>query len=331
MKQPSIFLLLILVAFAACKKTPEGILSKGDMEDVLFDYHLVQGMIDQMDSEQRLANQRYLDAVFKKHGITEAQFDSSMVWYNRDGVMLKEIYIELDKRYKRLDEELKLKSGNSNLLTTFSQTGDTANIWTGDPLIILRPQNLLNQEVFTLKADSNFYRKDKFRLYAKAYFVKEIKDERDCNLYVGITVEYKNGKTIGTTRNLDYDSPLELNLEASDDEDIEALHGYFFYRGKASMRSLAIINQIALLRMHDKTLPPPSPADSLRADSLQTDSTERDSTQKQPRRHLTPEEVRQQNKTKDRIQIKAAPDVRTKNSYGPTRRKNAKKKTNSSQ
>ena len=68
MKQPSIFLLLILVAFAACKKTPEGILSKGDMEDVLFDYHLVQGMIDQMDSEQRLANQRYLDAVFKKHG-----------------------------------------------------------------------------------------------------------------------------------------------------------------------------------------------------------------------------------------------------------------------
>jgi hypothetical protein len=64
---------------------------------------------------------------------------------------------------------------------------------------------------------------------------------------------------------------------------------------------------------------------------VQTDSTEKDSTIKLPRRHLTPEEVRQQNKTKDRIQIKAAPDVRTKNSYGPSRRKNAKKKTNSGQ
>ena len=301
------------------------------MEDVLFDYHLVQGMIDQMNSEQRQENQRYLDAVFKKHGITEADFDSSMVWYNRNGILLKEIYADLNKRYKDLDEELKLRSGNNNILTTFSQTGDTANIWTGDQLILLRPQYILNKEVFTLKADSNFYRKDKFKLYATAYFVKEIKDDRECNLNIGITVQYKNGKTIGTTRTLDYNGPIELSIDATEDEDIEALHGYFFYRGKETMRNLVLINQIALVRMHDKSIPPPTPADSLRADSVQTDSTEKDSTIKLPRRHLTPEEVRQQNKTKDRIQIKAAPDVRTKNSYGPSRRKNAKKKTNSGQ
>lgn len=301
------------------------------MEDVLFDYHLVQGMIDQMNSEQRQENQRYLDAVFKKHGITEADFDSSMVWYNRNGILLKEIYADLNKRYKDLDEELKLRSGNNNILTTFSQTGDTANIWTGDQLILLRPQYILNKEVFTLKADSNFYRKDKFKLYATAYFVKEIKDDRECNLNLGITVQYKNGKTIGTTRTLDYNGPIELSIDATEDEDIEALHGYFFYRGKETMRNLVLINQIALVRMHDKSIPPPTPADSLRADSVQTDSTEKDSTIKLPRRHLTPEEVRQQNKTKDRIQIKAAPDIRTKNSYGPSRRKNAKKKTNSGQ
>ncbi|MBQ9362703.1 MAG: DUF4296 domain-containing protein [Bacteroidaceae bacterium] len=329
MKQHLLLILLALVTFASCKKTPSGILSKGDMEDVLFDYHLTQGMIDQMNSEQRLQNQRYLDAVFQKHGITEAEFDSSMVWYNRDGVLLKEIYSNLNKRYKDLDEELKLKSGNNNLLTTFSQTGDTANIWTGDQLILLRPRNLLNIEVFTLKADSSFSRKDAFKLYANAYFIKEIKDDRDCYLTIGLTIEYKNGKTIGSCRTVDYNGPIELGVEASAKDDIEAMHGYFYYRGKETMRNLVIINQIALVRMHDKTIPPPAPADSLSADSVQTDSVEVDSVPKLPRRHLTPEEVRQQNKTQERIQIKAAPDVRTKNSYGPKRRKNAKKKNSS--
>ncbi|MBQ9641951.1 MAG: DUF4296 domain-containing protein [Bacteroidaceae bacterium] len=320
-----IFILLAVAALTACEKTPEGILSKGDMEDVLFDYHLLQGMIDQMNSEQREENQRYLDAVLRKHGITQAEFDSSMVWYNRNGVLLKEIYKDLNDRYKALDEELKLKSGSNNILTTISQTGDTANIWTGNQLLLLRPKDLLNKEVFTLKADTSFYRKDKFKLYATVYFVREIRDERESNLTVGLTIEYKNGKTIGATRTVDYNGPLELGIDATDDEDIEALHGYFFYRGKETMRNLCIVSKMALVRMHDKTTPLPQPTDSIAGDTLKADSVALDTTPDLPHRHLTPEEVRLQNKTMDRIQIKAAPDVRTKNSYGPRRKKNAKK------
>ena len=313
----------------ACKKTPEGILSKGDMEEVLFDYHLMQGMIDQMNVEERQHTQRYLDAVFRKHGITEAEFDTSMVWYNRNGVLLKEIYADLNKRYKNLEEELKLKSGNSNMLSAFSQTGDTANIWTGDALFILRSKELLNKEVFTLKADTNFWRKDKFHLYANAAFIKEIRDDRDCSLAVGLTLEYKSGKTIGVSKQIDYNSPIDLSLEAADNEDIEALHGYFFYRGKEEMRNIVLVNKIALIRMHDKSAPKPAePVDSVKTDSVKGDSIAADSTTTAVRRHLTPEEVRQQNKTRERIEIKAAPDVRTRNSYGP-KRKNGRKKSSS--
>jgi len=321
-----LLILLLLAMLTACKKTPAGILPKDDMEEVLFDYHLMQGMIDQMDSEERKNTQRYLDAVFQKHGITQAEFDTSMEWYNRNGVQLKEIYADLGKRYKELEEEVKLKSGNGNVLSSLSQTGDTANIWTGDAIFILRSKELLSRETFTLKADTNFCRKDKFRLYATVTFIKEIRDERDCSLAAGLTLEYKNGKTIGVNKVVDYNGPLDLSLEATDGEDIEALHGYFFYRGKESMRNIALVNKIALIRMHDKAAPKPAaPADSLKTDSLRADSTATDSTRKAPHRHLTPEEVRQQNKTQDRIEIKAAPDVRTRNSYGP-KRKNGRKK-----
>ena len=319
-----IFILMALAAVTACKKTPEGILSKNDMEEVLFDYHLMQGMIDQMNSEQRLENQRYLDAVFQKHGITEAEFDTSMVWYNRNGVLLKEIYADLNKRYKNLDEELKLRSGNNNMLTTFSQTGDTANIWTGNQLILLRPQHILNKEVFSLKADTTFRKKDKFKLYATTYFIKEIRDDRNCSLTIGIIAEYKNGKTIGTTRTVDYNGAIDLTLETSE-EDIEALHGFFFYRGTETMRNLAIVNKIALLRMHDHSITRTT-TDSIKIDSASVDTASIDSAPALPRRHLTPEEVHKQNKTMERIEIKAMPEIRTRNSYGPKRKKKTKSK-----
>lgn len=320
-----ILIFMALAAFAACKKTPEGILSKGKMEEVLFDYHLVQGMIDQMNSEQRLENQRYLDAVFQKHGITEAEFDTSMVWYNRNGILLKEIYADLNKLYKDLDEELKLRSGNSNMLTTFSQTGDTANIWTGDQLILLRPQHLFNKEVFSLKADTTFCKKDKFKLYATAYFIKEVRDDRNCSLTVGIIAEYKNGKTTGATRTVDYNGAIDLTLETSEEEEIEALHGFFFYRGTETMRNLALINKIAILRMHDHSIPRTTP-DSTKIDSASVDTVSLDSAPAVPRRHLTPEEVHKQNKTMERIEIKAMPEIRTRNSYGPKRKKKTKSK-----
>ena len=321
-----LFAAMLQCCILACNKIPEGILSKEDMEEVLFDYHLTQGMIDQMNSEERMDNQRYLDAVFRKHNITEAEFDSSMVWYNRNGVLMKEIYANLNKRFKEFEGDLKLRHGNGNMLTSYTQDGDTANIWTGNPLIILHAKDRICKEVFTLKADSNFHRKDKYRLYATVAFIREIRDERECNLSVGLSIEYKDGKTVGTQRMVDYNGPLEVNVEAGNEADIEAVHGYFFYKGKKGIRNLAIINKIALLRMHDKSVPvTPAVTDTVAKDSVEADTVPKTLL---PKKHLSPEEVREQNKTKERIEIKLAPDVRTKNSYGP-RRKNAKKKSSS--
>ena len=126
---------ILVVCLFACEKASVGVLSRDKMKEVLFDYHLTQGMIDQMNSEQREESQRYIDAIFRKHGITEAEFDSSMVWYNRNGVLLKEIYEEIGKDYEELDHELKMQNGNTSILSSVTLGGDTTNIWTGNPLM----------------------------------------------------------------------------------------------------------------------------------------------------------------------------------------------------
>lgn len=316
---------ILVVCLFACEKASVGVLSRDKMKEVLFDYHLTQGMIDQMNSEQREESQRYIDAIFRKHGITEAEFDSSMVWYNRNGVLLKEIYEEIGKDYEELDHELKMQNGNTSILSSVTLGGDTTNIWTGNPLMIFRPNGLANKETFEINADSSFHRKDKFTLYANTAFIKELNDDRNSNLSMGIMIEYKDGKTVGTNRLIDYNSPVNMTVESSEDKDIKSIYGYFFYTGSTTSRNIAVVNGIALIRIHDKTIatPEPVPADTTAVDSTKSDTTV--TVKRRPTRHLTPEEVRMQNQTEDRIQIKAAPDVRTKNSYGP-RRNNARKK-----
>ena len=98
--------LCLACLFVACEQRPKGVLSKGDMEDVLYDYHLAQAMTDWMPDREGESNQPYLDAVFQKHGITQEEFDSSLVWYNAHADDLKDI---LDECKDKADEMLQLK------------------------------------------------------------------------------------------------------------------------------------------------------------------------------------------------------------------------------
>lgn len=320
MKHLSYILILLCLLAVSCEERPEGVLPPDELEEVLFDYHLTQGVLDIQPPESYTNNQRYLDAVFANHGITEAQFDSSMIWYTREAMQLKEIYANLNRRFTDLESALKLEAGNSDITLGLSASGDTANIWSTATTIILRPAPLQKKFVFSIQNDSTlFLRRDRLRMVANGVFFRENSEDRENSVEVGLIIEYVNGRTMGVNRTLVNNTPIELSIDASDEDDIRAVHGFFYYTGKTVQRNLAIITGIALIRMHDKTAPPPpAPVDTVKTDSLQADSTAQ---KPKVREHLTPEQLRERSRTKERIQIKAAPDVRTKNSYGPTRRK----------
>lgn len=327
MKHLSYIFILLCMVLTSCERRPENVIPPDEMEEILFDYHLTQGIIDIQPPESYEHNQRYLDAVFSNHGVTEAQFDSSMLWYTRQAFQLRDIYTNLNRRFTELESALKLEAGNSDITLGLSASGDTANIWTSGSTIILRPSPLQNRFVFTIPNDSTlFLRRDRLRLLANSVFFRENSEDRNSVIEVGLTLEYKGGRTIGMNRTVNSNSPIELSIDAGSEDDIRALHGFFYYAGSNEQRNLAILTGIALVRMHDKTALPPADslrADSLKADSLRADSLKADSTGGKPkvREHLTPEQLLERNRTEERIKIKTAPDVRTKNSYGPTRRK----------
>ncbi len=311
------FIIIPMLLMVACDNRPKGVLSQGKMEDVLYDYHLMQGIIDELPVNEREEKaQDYINAVFEKHGITEAQFDSSIVYYNRHTKELHEIYNNLKNRYTAVNEEIQLVNGNNDMMAIFATGGDTTNLWNSAKLLTLRNKELLNKESFTIHADTSFRRQDQFILTLTPLFIKESRDDYDVTLYIGLSVLYASGKQIGITRNINGNGLQQLTLQTSKDEDIKSITGFFYYKGKKSTRNFCLIDNISLIRMHEK-----EPETMEVVDSVKTDSVTIDTLPKPVEHRLTPEEIRQQNKSSEHINIQAAPSVRTPNKIGPRRRR----------
>lgn len=312
---PTLALLMFLLM--ACDDRPKDVLSRGKMEDVLYDYHIMQGIIDELPSEEREAKaQDYINAVFEKHGITEAQFDFSIVYYNRHTKDLHKIYSNLKERYSTVNDEIQLVNGNNDMMAVFATGGDTTNLWNSAKLLALRNKDLLNRESFTIKADTSFRRQDQFILTLNPLFIRENQGDYDIQLHVGLSILYASGKHAGMTRMLNTSGIQQLTLQTSPDEDIKTITGFFYYRGKKTTRNLCLIDNISLVRMHQKEPEQPVQTDSVKTDSLATDTLN-----KPIERRLSPEELRQMNKSNEHINIQRAPSVRTPNSIGPRRRK----------
>ena len=75
--------LLAALSLIACDKAPMGVMSTNEMADLIADMHIAEAYIsshpdDFPDDSTKLVLKQ---SVFKKHGITREEYDSSLVWY----------------------------------------------------------------------------------------------------------------------------------------------------------------------------------------------------------------------------------------------------------
>lgn len=325
---PLIIFLLLMQMLASCDERPEGVLTKNEMEEVLYDYHLALGLIERLptaDKEKKA--QEYIDAVMAKHQISEDQFNRSLVYYNRNAKELNQIYTNIRERYSVQSEALQLQTGNNSMTAIFTTGGDTANLWQTSPVIVLRDQDIVNKESFTIEADTSYRRYDQYILTFTPSFAGLTSEDYKTNLHVGLSVIYDTGHHIGITRTTKSNNTMQLTLESISEDKIKSISGFFYYTGKTSGKSLCIVNNISLVRMHRKEIQ----ADTLSTDSLAADSVSADSVINDSlpdgrmtvpiHERLTPEDLRQRNRSDRQIKIQEAPSVRTPNSIGPRRRK----------
>lgn len=96
---------LLLTTLAACNRRPEGVLSRSDMRKILIDLHKTDGLVGVKKYRGEQKDECY-QAILADYGISQAQFDSSIVWYSGKPKTFEKIYTEVLEALQAEDDAL---------------------------------------------------------------------------------------------------------------------------------------------------------------------------------------------------------------------------------
>lgn len=271
----SVTYLFVLMLMLACKPTvPSEYIQPGEMEDILYDYHIAQAMSrTSVGSEADLNKQVYLDAVLKKYGICEADFDSSLVYYYSRADRFKEIYSHVSERLNDEAKALGAGVGELNRYSQYSTTGDTANIWTNASEVLLIPRPTQNRFDFTIKVDTTFHLGDSFMFQFMSEFLYQTGSK---DAVVCVLTKYEGDSIIQTANHVSIAGLSQIRVPANRDKKLKEMSGYIYLSDGGDLsdtRKLMYVSQMQLIRFHDKSINKTDGTN--KKDSVQTDSLQR--------------------------------------------------------
>ncbi|WP_139208839.1 DUF4296 domain-containing protein [Xylanibacter ruminicola] len=272
----------------SCKPSvPSEYIQPDDMEDLIYDYHVAQGIAAQQEGNQDYNRRLTFELVLKKHGLTQAEFDSSLVYYYTRADRFQEIYKHVQDRLNA--EAEKYGAAVSDMqITASSLSGDTADIWKGDRALLLfndRPYHLYQ---FTQKADTSYRAGDSFMLSMNTTWLMQ-QGNRQASVYMAIT--YANDSTVKQFSTVASSGITTLRIPYCK-ERVKEIKGFVMCGMRPATDDtnnlcLLFVNNIQLFRFHNKLIdqpvvpqPQPDTIAELKPDTAQYDSLRR------PGRHV---------------------------------------------
>lgn len=270
----------LLFCVSSCKPSlPGGVLSKGKMTDILYDYHLALAMAHMDDNGDKGQSLAYREAVLRKHDVTSAEFDSSMVYYMRHTELLEDVYKDLTDRYNNEITAMGGSAKEGGEFANLSATGDTANVWNLAASMVFMPVKPFNSTSFDIKVDSTFHKGDRLMLDFDAQFIYQ---DGMRNGVAMLAVQFGNDSIAQRTIMIQSTQHYSVELSDADSLGIKSVKGYFMLMnddngtGVSSQTTLKLmfLEHIKLIRMHPlkPVAAPAGSSSSASSDSLRKDS-----------------------------------------------------------
>lgn len=270
----------LLFCVSSCKPSlPSGVLSKGKMTDILYDYHLALAMAHMDDNGDKGQSLAYREAVLRKHDVTSAEFDSSMVYYMRHTELLEDVYKDLTDRYNNEITAMGGSAKEGGEFANLSATGDTANVWNLATSMVFMPVKPFNSTSFDIKVDSTFHKGDRLMLDFDAQFIYQ---DGMRNGVAMLAVQFGNDSIAQRTIMIQSTQHYSVELSDADSLGIKSVKGYFMLMnddngtGVSSQTTLKLmfLEHIKLIRMHPQkpVAEPAGSSSSASSDSLRKDS-----------------------------------------------------------
>ena len=263
------FWALLAVVMVACKvERPGYVHSDGVMEKVLYDYHIAKAMGENLDYNEQYKRTLYLNAVFKKHNITQAQFDTTMAWYARHPEVVNEVYDIVRERLMASRENynhlVSLRDGKP----TKSKAGDSIDVWIWDRIHMLSGMPLDNKLMFTLPSDDNYQASDTIKWTVGFNFLSEQLVDTTKRPIMAMQVAYAKDTIVSALCRIDSSQVAQLVLQADTLGDIKELRGFIYYPTNQPKQTL-LIDSVSLMRYHQTNDSIPTTTDDKKEEKIE--------------------------------------------------------------
>lgn len=232
---------MLAALLTACSKTPDGVISEGDMAELLADMTEGDAVVelnrsDYADDESRKALKQ---SILLKHGYTQADFDRSLMWYGHNLDVYDEVYDDVVSilEDRQQDARKEAREAGEKLVAA----GDSVDVWTM-PHSMLYDRRQTGSGVllsFSYPADSEMRKGDRYE-----WRLQLVNSKNSASVLIG--VDYADGSSEFQTQSMMPEIPSSIVLQTDSTRIPKRIYGYLDYR--MAMENSVFVDKISLSR-----------------------------------------------------------------------------------
>lgn len=248
LKNKNIVVIVFAVFFLlSCHIKPAGTLSEKKMEDILYEMHKSEGIVQAQGYFQNTSQQQkeYYDQILKKYKVTQAEFDSTLAWYTKHPLEFSELYKKVIVRFDTLNTQV--SKGKFHPLNAQNGMMKT-DLWKLRRTFKLNKDSARTKIDFEIVNSDNLFVGDKYTL---SFLHRVAKSDSSVNPYAVLRINYTNGKKDTLLAKSFNDNKLrrfKIILFAKDSSRIKSLSGCLLGNKTPKGSMNATVDSIKLTR-----------------------------------------------------------------------------------
>lgn len=237
-----LFSIILFSTLAACSDKPNDVLSEGKMIDLLVDLHKAEAYVDVHPGEFPNDSMKFAleQSVYMRHGVTNANVDSTLVWYAHHAEDYSKLYEKVIQRLQDESDEVGENIKHENRKSI--ENGDSVDVWSGLKVRCVSEVVGNTTITFDVNAATDSRPGDayvwRFRLLNKMYMP---------NVMIG--VDYSDGSTGYLNRDHFNSGWNEVTLQTDSTKSVKRIYGMAAF-SRLPKNEVVMVDSISLVRTH---------------------------------------------------------------------------------
>lgn len=235
-----IIFILSIALLSGCNDRPKGVLSDNKMAEVVADMEIAEAYVQTRPmpgeegakddagpethyKKQESYKEMMMSSVLKRHRVSKADFDSSMVWYGRN----LDAYYKLDVKVKQnIDKRRHKLAGIASSTSGETETEAASDLWPYERMVVIDDNS--GSGLLNFSLDGSALRKGE-----SVEWKGRFRNTPDASMMLG--VEYKDGTATYVSRVTDGQKKFVINLQTDTALEPSRIFGYLHMNDNNSL------------------------------------------------------------------------------------------------